>query len=225
MTHIKRIRETDASKTIQQICQTITNSIFQPRQAVATPRQQKEKWMQKQARQYAARKTKCWITTAAEDQWETGWRMYKEGKRRQTTSTEDVNWRKLHIVHKVLVRPQSSLITQLRTGIIGLKAFLFRMKVPGVDSPECECGAPRQDAAHILECNNYEDGREQMFQSGGSRTLYTLLTTPRGAKALTNWWMQQGLQEQYKLAKDMIGELEMEAAANSQAQASEQAEA
>ena len=81
----------------------------QPRQAVATPRQQKEKCMQKQARQYATRETKCWITTAAEDQWETGWRLYKKGKRRQTTSTEDVNWRKLYTVHKVLTSPATEL--------------------------------------------------------------------------------------------------------------------
>ena len=48
-----------------------------------------------------------------------------------------------------------------------------------------------------------------MMRQGGASTLQGLLTTPKkGAKALTNWWMQRGLQEQYALAREMIREIE-----------------
>ena len=216
MKHLERTEEVNAQKTINETCRIVANSIFQPGQAIATPRDQKTKWMKSLARTHAVREVKCWITSAAEEQWEKGWKKYKEKKRHQTVATEDTNWRRLFIIHKVLVRPQSSLATQLRTGVIGLRHFLHRMRVPGIGSPECPCGAPKQDVQHILECEHHEAGRERMFGQGGSRDLHTLLTTPEGAKALTRWWMQQGLQEQYSLAREMINEMEDEEAQNQQ---------
>ena len=147
-------------------------------------------------------------TDAAYDSWEKGWKLYRDQKANPTVATEDANWKKLYIVHKVLVRPQSSLTTKLRTGIIGLRTFLFRMKVLGTDFPTCECGAPKQDAQYILVCPGHAEGREGMMRKGGADTLQGLLKTPKGAKALTNWWMQRGLQEQYKLVREMIWEIE-----------------
>ena len=142
MRHLNRTKRSAASQTIVQVCKTITDSIFQPRQGVTTPRTQKGKWLSAQAKIFTVRETKCWMTTATENQWEIGWRLYKQKKRHQTTATEDVNWRKLHIVHKVLVRPQSSLVTQLRTGIIGLRAFLYHMKVPASKHRNANAGPP-----------------------------------------------------------------------------------
>ena len=46
------------------------------------------------------------------------------------------------------------------------------------------------------------------MRQGGASTLQGLLTTPKGAKALTNWWMQRRLQEQYALAREMIWVIE-----------------
>ena len=36
-------------------------------------------------------------------------------------------------------RAQSSLTIQLRTGKIGFRAFLYKMKVPGIEDPLCNC--------------------------------------------------------------------------------------
>ena len=42
--------------------------------------------------------------------------------------------------HEGLTKAESSLLTQARTGVIGLRDFLFRARVPEVPTPYCECG-------------------------------------------------------------------------------------
>ena len=37
-------------------------------------------------------------------------------------------------------RRGSSMLTQIRTGKIGLPAYLFNRQVPGINDPLCECG-------------------------------------------------------------------------------------
>ncbi|OAA63262.1 hypothetical protein SPI_03425 [Niveomyces insectorum RCEF 264] len=50
--------------------------------------------------------------------------------------------------HLHLTKAESSLLTQIRTGHIGQRAYLFRRQA--VDSPACRCGAGDETAAHIL---------------------------------------------------------------------------
>ncbi len=42
--------------------------------------------------------------------------------------------------HQGLTKAQSSLLTQARTGAIGLRDFLFRANVLGVYTLYCDCG-------------------------------------------------------------------------------------
>jgi hypothetical protein len=42
--------------------------------------------------------------------------------------------------HQGLTKAQSSLLTQARAGVIGLRGLLFKAKVPGVNTPYCACG-------------------------------------------------------------------------------------
>ena len=56
-------------------------------------------------------------------------------------------------IHKAVKRAKSSLITQIRTEKIGLKAFLYSRFVPGVEEETYIYGASKQTARHILhEC-------------------------------------------------------------------------
>ena len=52
--------------------------------------------------------------------------------------------------HQGLTKAQSSLLTQARTGAIGLRDFLFRAKVPGVYTPYCDCGQGRETVEHLV---------------------------------------------------------------------------
>jgi hypothetical protein len=52
-------------------------------------------------------------------------------------------------LHKGLRKAESSLLIQMRTGKIGLRAFLFDRGVPEVPTPICRCGQGRETAAHV----------------------------------------------------------------------------
>ena len=52
--------------------------------------------------------------------------------------------------HEGLTKAQSSLLTQARTGDIGLRDYLFKAKVPGVLIPYCECGEGRETVEHLV---------------------------------------------------------------------------
>ena len=52
-----------------------------------------------------------------------------------------------------LSKVQSSILTQIRTGKVGLAAFLCKCQVPGFPTPACSCGAQWETAKHvILDC-------------------------------------------------------------------------
>jgi hypothetical protein len=52
--------------------------------------------------------------------------------------------------HEGLTKAQSSLLTQVRTGDIGLRDYLFRCKVPEVPTPYCSCGEGRETVEHLV---------------------------------------------------------------------------
>ena len=48
-----------------------------------------------------------------------------------------------------LDKPLLTVITQMRTGHIGLRHFLYSLRIPGIDSEQCQCGRGEQTVAHI----------------------------------------------------------------------------
>jgi hypothetical protein len=59
--------------------------------------------------------------------------------------------------HDGLRKAESSALIQARTGKIGLKAFLFQRKVPGIPTPLCDCGGAPETVGHLLEgCEAHE---------------------------------------------------------------------
>jgi ribonuclease HI len=59
-------------------------------------------------------------------------------------------------------RPLSTMIVQLRTGKIGLRQFLYRRKVPGIENPKCPCGLNDESVSHVLlHCRRYEQTRRE----------------------------------------------------------------
>ena len=53
-------------------------------------------------------------------------------------------------LHANLPKPHSSLLTQIRSGKIGLAAFLHKCRVPSFESPACPCGWQWETAKHII---------------------------------------------------------------------------
>ena len=49
-----------------------------------------------------------------------------------------------------LKKAESSVLFQARTGRIGLRHFLYKAKVLGVDSAECSCEGGNETAEHVI---------------------------------------------------------------------------
>jgi len=65
-----------------------------------------------------------------------------------------VKWATQKKILAGMTKAQSSLLTQIRTGHIGLKAYLFSRRVPGIITLWCSCGKGRETVAHLfLDCN------------------------------------------------------------------------
>src|SRR5436190_14701676 len=55
--------------------------------------------------------------------------------------------------HLGMWKHESSALTQLRTGKVGVKAFLFQRQVPEMATPHCQCGSGEETPAHLaLHC-------------------------------------------------------------------------
>ena len=68
--------------------------------------------------------------------------------------------------HKGLRKHESSVLTQIRTGMIGLRAFLHWRRVPDVVTPLCRCAGEPETVDHvILRCPEHENARGRLRQS------------------------------------------------------------
>jgi hypothetical protein len=109
--------------------------------------------------------------------------------------------------HQGLTKAQSSLLTQARTGAIGLRDFLFRIKVPEVYTPYCDCGQGRETVEHLVVwCSNPPQQRTWDQREIRSREdLQTVLQRADPSKKwllqrVLNWLMGCGRLPQYSLA-------------------------
>lgn len=115
--------------------------------------------------------------------------------------------------HDLLRKHESSLLTQARTGRIGLASFLFTRGVPEVNTPICRCGEGKEDIYHIvLWCPRFETQRAELSTGRPVRTRRDLdiaTDRKRSAREIIRWVLDLGILEQYKLAEklDTLGEM------------------
>jgi Reverse transcriptase (RNA-dependent DNA polymerase)/Endonuclease-reverse transcriptase len=109
--------------------------------------------------------------------------------------------------HRGLKKHESSLLTQIRTGKVGLRAFLFQRRVPEVNTPLCRCGTTGETPAHIvLYCPELQQERETLQ---GALLPYPLRTTrdftaatadPACAGTVVRWLLATGRLPEYRRA-------------------------
>ena len=106
--------------------------------------------------------------------------------------------------HQMLRKAESSAATQIRSGKIGLNAFLNKMKVPGID-PNCKCGWPVQDAKHVLLfCPESRETRPRLLADSGTSDFREMLTSTKGIRAAARWIIQSGGLSSYKMASEQL---------------------
>ena len=140
--------------------------------------------------------------------WKDRWKEYLEGvpeHRRQPAQMDGLSQKKLLKLHCSLAKAESSLAVQLRTGKIGLADFLHHRRVPGYESPACQCLHPRQTAKHVLLfCPRFADSRPDLVARAGTTDFQILTATNKGLKAATKWLMGTGILGQYRLAAELL---------------------
>jgi hypothetical protein len=118
-------------------------------------------------------------------------------------------------IHENLSKARSSLLIQARTGFIGLKDFLFKVKVPGVVTPYCECGMGRETVEHLVVwCSKPPKPRPwRGAEISSRRDLYKVLHGEHSgnetgmAKTVVDWLLGSGRLPEYRLASKLDMEL------------------
>jgi hypothetical protein len=114
--------------------------------------------------------------------------------------------RKAVKLHAQLRKAESSVITQIRTGRIGLAAFLNKARVPGFPSPVCPCGQARETATHVIaHCSRFAGRRASLADPRtGHLDIKGLISDPGGVARLAKWFMQLRILPQYSLAEELL---------------------
>ncbi|KFY11306.1 hypothetical protein V491_07268 [Pseudogymnoascus sp. VKM F-3775] len=118
-----------------------------------------------------------WINQTSASEWATDWA--NETKGRKSYEYNPIPGIKALEPHRGAPKSLSSVITQLRTGKIGLNAYLHSRNVPGINSPNCGCGYRLQSIEHLLlHCRKYRQLRRDHL-GPGYKTLGEVLSTPK----------------------------------------------
>lgn len=105
-------------------------------------------------------------------------------------------------LYRNMPKAEASLAIQLRTGKIGLAAFLHERRVPDYPTPFCPCGEGRQTVKHvIITCRTYEQQRLTLLRATGTDNLKDMLNNPHTLRIVAKWVMNLGVLHQFSLAK------------------------
>src|SRR5436190_22150419 len=95
----------------------------------------------------------------------------------------------------------------MRTGKIGLRAFLYAHWVPGAESPLCQCGIGNETAYHVVvQCLELERERKELQRQLGDgfltdRANFARATSDsRSGQAMARWLLRLGRLIEYRLA-------------------------
>lgn len=105
-----------------------------------------------------------------------------------------------------LTKAEASLLTQMRTGKIGLRGFLFQAKAVGINTPYCECGG-RETVHHLaVYCPHARPpllGLLPDIRTG--RDLRGALNDPQRARKVIQWMLSLGRLREYSLYQKIEG--------------------
>lgn len=109
------------------------------------------------------------IDTALHQDWEFAWANAKHGRALHDLGRKPD--KKTLQLYKTLPQPISSIITQMRTGKIGLNAYLHG--IDKADTSQCTCNQGPQTVEHVLlRYRNWKQERQEMW--AGSRPVLSV---------------------------------------------------
>jgi hypothetical protein len=186
----------------------------------------------------ARRRRRALATGEERAEWARRWKAHEDQTNRKIIQDWEARWHREHAaaeqrghrhapaddpiftkgalaVYLGLRKHESSLLMQLRTGKIGLRAFLFQRRVPDVNTPLCSCGTESETPAHIvLNCPLLAEQRERLRRSLAPlpllshRDFENALRDYNAAHAIVKWCLGIGRFPLYDLAVRIGGDVE-----------------
>jgi hypothetical protein len=109
-------------------------------------------------------------------------------------------------LYEGLSKHEATALFLLRTEVIGLKAWLASVRVPGIH-PRCECGIGAQTVRHILlHCTRLSGVRPAILGLANNDQLAAILSTNAGARAASRMLLSSGLIQYFQLAENIATE-------------------
>src|SRR5919197_2135830 len=95
----------------------------------------------------------------------------------------------------------------MRTGRIGLAAFLNKARLPDYPLLRCQCGRAEETAEHVIAyCPRFTEQRRSL--AADRLDVKALTSTAEGAKRLTRWFLRLRILPQFHLAEELLREEE-----------------
>jgi hypothetical protein len=206
VTHALRSADTECWRAIVHACDAVETQASQRLNIrIKRPHTRAERLRDRTQRPPRAAKnaTRCELERA----WALRWQKYREQTQetRATVATaQSTKWNaKQYRLCKGILKAESTVATLLCTEHIGLNDYLYRRKMPDYPSPLCDCGWPRQTVKHVLLfCPRFARDRDKMIQEASTSDYTTLLLTAQGIRAVTKWFLRQGILTQFSLASE-----------------------
>ena len=209
----QRLEETGRWAQIRTACEKIANRLRnrgrgRPRGPLApTPGQSRKAWVDQTLREHTTRGRPPTAKEVAMQKWTArATQQAEEPSLRNGFAVKSLPDKKNLRIYEDMRKAESSVIFQVRTGVIGLNYFLKRRRVPGIDSELCRCGFGPETAVHMaVFCGEYEESRRWLEDRRDGMVHWSeLVGTPAGARRLARWMIQQGRIEQFSLANRLL---------------------
>ena len=141
-------------------------------------------------------KAKHTINQALQKDWEALWTHGRHGRALHSLGAKPD--KKTLQLHQNVPRAISSIITQMRTGKIGLAGYLH--SIDKADSGQCSCNYGEETVEHVLlKCRQWMAAREEMWAGGRPiLSLKNLLNDPKMAIRAAKMMLKTGLLEQFQ---------------------------
>ena len=106
-------------------------------------------------------------------------------------------------IYKELKKAESSVLTQIQTGRIGLVAFLNKARVPNFPSPICQYSQAEETALYIIAyCPQFTEQRQML--AVGRPDIKKLVSTAKGVQRLVRQFLRLQALRQFYYAEELL---------------------